>query len=60
MLLIGAFVPTLTLLLSAGALARAGQLSLPLVIATAAGAVVAGDFLAHRTGWPASSPWSAP
>ncbi|MFE9885759.1 DedA family protein [Streptomyces scopuliridis] len=49
-LLVGAFVPTLTLLLTAGALARAGHISLPLVIAAAAGAVVAGDFLAHRTG----------
>ncbi|MFJ6797268.1 DedA family protein [Streptomyces sp. NPDC091268] len=49
-LLIGAFVPTLTLLLTAGALARAGQLSLPLLIAVAACTVVAGDFLAHRTG----------
>ncbi|MEU7644607.1 DedA family protein [Streptomyces huasconensis] len=49
-LLIGAFIPTLTLLLTAGALARIGQLSLPLLIATAACTVVAGDFLAHRTG----------
>ncbi|WP_051764244.1 DedA family protein [Streptomyces sp. NRRL F-5135] len=49
-LLIGAFVPTLTLLLTAGALARTGHLGLPAVIAAAAGAVVAGDFLAHRTG----------
>jgi membrane protein DedA with SNARE-associated domain len=49
-LLIGAFVPTLTLLLTAGALARTGHISLPLVVAAAAGAVVAGDFLAHRTG----------
>ncbi|MEV5985908.1 VTT domain-containing protein [Streptomyces sp. NPDC052051] len=49
-LLVGAFIPTLTLLLTAGALARAGQLSLPMLIATAALAVVAGDFLAHRTG----------
>lgn len=49
-LLIGAFIPTLTLLLTAGALARAGHVSLPLVIAVAAGAVVAGDFLALRTG----------
>ncbi|MFF9774203.1 DedA family protein [Streptomyces sp. NPDC013978] len=48
--LVGAFIPTLTLLLTAGALARTGQLSLPVVIAVAAGAVVAGDFLAHRTG----------
>jgi membrane protein DedA with SNARE-associated domain len=49
-LLIGAFIPTLTLLLTAGALARTASLSLPLVIAAAACAVVAGDFLAHRTG----------
>ncbi|MFF1542414.1 DedA family protein [Streptomyces sp. NPDC058291] len=49
-LLVGAFIPTLTLLLTAGALARTGHLSLPLVITAAAGAVVAGDFLAHRTG----------
>ncbi|MEH0418649.1 DedA family protein [Streptomyces sp. B21-083] len=49
-LLVGAFIPRLTLLLTAGALARAGHISLPLVIAAAAGAVVAGDFLAHRTG----------
>ncbi|MGC0380208.1 DedA family protein [Streptomyces sp. SAI-129] len=49
-LLVGAFIPTLTLLLTAGALARTGQLSLPLLIGTAACAVVAGDFLAHRTG----------
>lgn len=49
-LLIGAFIPTLTLLLTAGALARSGDINLPLVIATAAAAVVAGDLLAHRTG----------
>jgi membrane protein DedA with SNARE-associated domain len=49
-LLVGAFIPTLTLLLTAGALARTGHICLPLVIAAAAGAVVAGDFLAHRTG----------
>ncbi|MFI6157712.1 DedA family protein [Kitasatospora sp. NPDC051170] len=49
-LLVGAFIPTLTLMLTAGAMARAGHLSLPLVIATAAGAVIAGDLLAHRTG----------
>ncbi|MBT2396351.1 DedA family protein [Streptomyces sp. ISL-100] len=49
-LLIGAFIPTLTLLLTADALACTGQLSLPMLIATAACAVVAGDFLAHRTG----------
>ncbi|MFF8409342.1 DedA family protein [Streptomyces omiyaensis] len=50
LLLIGAFVPTLTLLLTAGALARTGELHLLLVIATATGAVITGDFLAHRTG----------
>ncbi|MFI6371137.1 DedA family protein [Streptomyces sp. NPDC050546] len=49
-LLVGAFVPTLGLLLAAGALARTGHLSLPLVIGAAAVAAVAGDFLAHRTG----------
>ncbi|MFF3847139.1 DedA family protein [Streptomyces sp. NPDC002328] len=49
-LLVGAFIPTLPLLLTAGALARTGHISLPLVIAAAAGAVAAGDFLAHRTG----------
>ncbi|MEW2050435.1 DedA family protein [Streptomyces sp. NPDC005476] len=49
-LLVGAFVPTLTVLLTAGALARTGHISLLLVIAAATGAVVAGDFLAHRTG----------
>ncbi|MFF2861181.1 DedA family protein [Streptomyces rubiginosohelvolus] len=50
-LLVGAFIPTLTLLLAAGALARAGDLNLVLIIATAASAVVAGDALAHRTGY---------
>ncbi|MFI6702872.1 DedA family protein [Streptomyces sp. NPDC050509] len=49
-LLVGAFVPTLSLLLTAGALARTGQVDILLVIAVAAGAVVVGDFLAHRTG----------
>ncbi|MFD5391694.1 DedA family protein [Streptomyces sp. NPDC056669] len=49
-LLIGAFIPTLTLLLASGALARTGDLNLALIIATAAGAVVAGDALGHRTG----------
>ncbi|WLW57245.1 DedA family protein [Streptomyces sp. YU58] len=49
-LLVGAFIPTLTLLLTAGALARTGHISLVAVITVAAGAVVAGDFLAHRTG----------
>ncbi|MGW2787726.1 DedA family protein [Streptomyces populi] len=49
-LLLGAFIPTLTLLLAAGALARAGDLNLVLVIAAASGAVMAGDALGHRTG----------
>ncbi|WP_341867934.1 hypothetical protein [Streptomyces misionensis] len=49
-LLVGAVIPTLPLLLTAGALARTGHISLPLVSAVAAGAVVTGDFLAHRTG----------
>ncbi|MHB9860563.1 DedA family protein [Streptomyces sp. YIM S03343] len=49
-LLVGAFIPTLSLLLTAGALSRTGYLDLPVVIAAAAGAVAVGDFLAHRTG----------
>ncbi|MGW1175383.1 DedA family protein [Kitasatospora sp. NPDC002543] len=49
-LLLGAFTPTLALLLTVGAMARAGTVSLPLVIAAAAGAAVVGDYLAHRTG----------
>ncbi|MET9761498.1 DedA family protein [Streptomyces sp. NPDC006372] len=49
-LLVGAFVPSLGLLLAAGALARTGQVSLPLVVVSAAGAATVGDFLAHRTG----------
>ncbi|WP_413103346.1 DedA family protein [Streptomyces sp. Inha503] len=49
-LLVGAFIPTLTLLLTAGALARTGRLDLPALVTTAACAVVVGDFLAHRTG----------
>lgn len=49
-LLLGAFIPTLTILLASGALARAGDLNLALVIATAASAVVTGDALGHRTG----------
>ncbi|WP_340373826.1 VTT domain-containing protein [Streptomyces sp. SS7] len=49
-LLVGAFIPTLTLLLTAGALARTGRISLTVVLVVAAAAVVTGDFLAHRTG----------
>lgn len=49
-LLIGAFVPTLTLLLTAGALARAGRLDPVAVVMIAATAVAVGDFLGHSTG----------
>ncbi|MFI9510230.1 DedA family protein [Nocardia sp. NPDC052566] len=49
-LLVGAFVPTLTLMLTAGALARAGQLELFGVVGIAVVSVVAGDALGHRTG----------
>lgn len=49
-LLIGAFVPSFTVLMAAGVLARAGQLNLVLVIVTAACAVAAGDLLGQRTG----------
>ncbi|MFJ9810628.1 DedA family protein [Streptomyces sp. NPDC101158] len=50
LLVIGAFVPTLTLLVTAGALARTGTLDLTLVIATAASAAALGDALAYRVG----------
>jgi membrane protein DedA with SNARE-associated domain len=49
-LLVGAFIPTLVLMLTAGALARTGSLNLCGVIAVAAGAVMIGDALGHRTG----------
>ncbi|MCX4638887.1 DedA family protein [Streptomyces sp. RPA4-5] len=49
-LLVGAFIPTLVLMLTAGALARTGSLHLLGVIAVAAGAVMVGDALGHRTG----------
>ncbi|MET9615478.1 DedA family protein [Kitasatospora indigofera] len=49
-LLTAVFVPSLTLLLTAGALARTGNLNLLLVIVVAGCAAMAGDFLAHRTG----------
>ncbi|MGW2515250.1 DedA family protein [Streptomyces scopuliridis] len=49
-LLVGAFVPTLTLLLTVGALARTGHVSLLLVIAVAATCAAVGDFLAHGVG----------
>lgn len=49
-ILVGAFVPTLTLLLTVGALARTGQIDLLLVIAVAGVGAAVGDLLAHRTG----------
>ncbi|WP_083864691.1 DedA family protein [Nocardia brevicatena] len=49
-LLIGAFVPTLTLLLTAGALVRTGRLDPVAVVMVAATAVAVGDFLGHSTG----------
>ncbi|MEV8118170.1 DedA family protein [Streptomyces xiamenensis] len=49
-LLVGAFIPTLALMLTAGALARTGHLNLAPVIVSAVAAVIAGDYLAHRTG----------
>ncbi|MET9933284.1 MULTISPECIES: DedA family protein [unclassified Streptomyces] len=50
LLVIGVFVPTLPLLVTAGALARAGTLDLTLAIATAASAAALGDALAYRVG----------
>ncbi|MFE3884873.1 DedA family protein [Streptomyces lydicus] len=49
-LLVGAVIPTLALMLTAGALARTGSMNLVWVIAVAAGAVMIGDALGHRTG----------
>ncbi|MFE0514380.1 DedA family protein, partial [Streptomyces sp. NPDC058964] len=49
-LLVGVFVPSFTLLLTAGALARTGPLNLPVVVAVAALAAVVGDALGHCTG----------
>ncbi|MFI9404327.1 DedA family protein [Nocardia sp. NPDC052316] len=49
-LLIGAFIPTLTLMVTAGALAGAGQLDPVVLLCVAALSVVAGDALGHRTG----------
>ncbi|WP_223885708.1 DedA family protein [Nocardia colli] len=49
-LLLGPIVPTLTIMLTAGTLARTGQLDLPIVISVAVGAVLIGDALGHRTG----------
>ncbi|WP_242584409.1 DedA family protein [Streptomyces sp. MST-110588] len=49
-LLLGAFVPTLSLLLCAGFLSRTGTLWLPAVVLCAAAGAAVGDLLAHRTG----------
>jgi membrane protein DedA with SNARE-associated domain len=49
-LLVGAFVPTLALLVGAGLLARTGALDLRVVVACAVAGVVTGDLLAHQTG----------
>ena len=49
-LLVGALVPTFTLLVTGGAMARYGHVNLAVLITIAAMAVVVGDFLAHRTG----------
>ncbi|WP_329074982.1 DedA family protein [Streptomyces niveus] len=49
-LLVGAFIPTLTLMVTAGGMAHTGHINLLLVIAAAAAAAAVGDFLAHRTG----------
>nr|CAD60532.1 Cinorf11 protein [Streptomyces cinnamoneus] len=49
-LLLGSFVPTLSLMLCAGVLAQEGTLRLPLVVLCATTGVVAGDLLAQRTG----------
>ncbi len=49
-LFIGAFVPSLTLMLSAGALVRTGHLNLLLVISVAAVTVMIGDMLSQRAG----------
>ncbi|MFI9569771.1 DedA family protein [Streptomyces rishiriensis] len=49
-MLVGVFVPSFILLATAGVLARTGHLDLLPVVAAAAGAAVAGDFLGYRTG----------
>ncbi|MFE1763643.1 DedA family protein [Streptomyces angustmyceticus] len=49
-LLVGALIPTLALMLTAGALARTGSMNLLWIVAVAASAVMIGDALAHRTG----------
>lgn len=49
-LVIGVLVPTLTLMMTAGALAQTGYLSFPVLVAVAAGAVVVADLIGYRTG----------
>ncbi|MBM7086338.1 MULTISPECIES: DedA family protein [Micromonospora] len=49
-LLFGVFVPTLTLMVTAGALAGAGHLDLPVVVAVAAGSVVTADLIGYAVG----------
>ncbi|WP_432989353.1 DedA family protein [Dactylosporangium sp. CA-233914] len=49
-LLFGVLVPTLTLMLTAGALAGRGHLRLPILVAVAAGAVIAADLISYHTG----------
>lgn len=46
----GVFVPTLTMMLTAGALSAAGYLDLPVVVVVAALSVVVADQIGHRTG----------
>jgi membrane-associated protein len=49
-LLFGVFVPTLTLMVTAGALAGSGHLSLPVVLVVAAASVVTADVISFNTG----------
>ncbi|MFY1681901.1 DedA family protein [Micromonospora sp. WMMD730] len=49
-LLFGVFVPTLTVMVTAGALAGAGHLDLPVVVAVAAGSVVTADLIGYGVG----------
>lgn len=49
-LLFGVFVPTLTMMVTAGALARTGYLDLPVVIAVAVTSVVMADLISYHTG----------
>jgi len=49
-LVIGVFVPTLTLMMTAGALAQTGYLHFPVLVVVAAAAVVVADLISYRTG----------